>query len=107
MLSYAGMVIMDNLGRVFGSQSVLPSHVRTTFAAEALACFHVVSLVLDIGLQEVTIEGDSLTMIRKRWRGIVGLSGRTCLAARGFRADLVLWGGFLVGGAPGVRCLGY
>ncbi|PPE00651.1 hypothetical protein GOBAR_DD02314 [Gossypium barbadense] len=59
------MVIKDNLGRVFGSQLVLTSHVPMTFAAEALACFHVVRLVLDIGLQEVTIEGDSLTMIRK------------------------------------------
>ncbi|MBA0608841.1 hypothetical protein Godav_021018 [Gossypium davidsonii] len=107
MLSYAGMVIKDNLGRVFGSQSVLTSHVPMTFAAKTLAYFHAVRLVLDIGLQEVTIEGDSLTMIRKKWRGIVRLSGRTCLTARGFRADLVLQGGFLVGGALGVRCLGY
>ncbi|MFQ6654534.1 hypothetical protein Gotur_025482 [Gossypium turneri] len=72
MLSYAGMVIRDNLGRVFGSQSVLTSHVPTTFVAEALACFHAIHLVLDIGLQKVTIEGDSLTMIRKIWFFRVG-----------------------------------
>ncbi|KAK5846011.1 hypothetical protein PVK06_002277 [Gossypium arboreum] len=65
MFSYAGMGIRDNLGRVFGSQPVPTSHVPTNFAAEALACFHTVCLVLDIGLQEVTIEGDSLSMIQK------------------------------------------
>ncbi|MBA0759744.1 hypothetical protein Gotri_022581, partial [Gossypium trilobum] len=56
-------VIRDNLGRVFGSQSVPTTF--TTFAAKALACSHTVHLALDFGLQEVTIEGDPLTVIRK------------------------------------------
>lgn len=65
MLSCAGIVIRDNLGRFFGSQSVPTTYIPTAFAAKALACSHTVHLALDFGMQEVTIEGDPLTVIRK------------------------------------------
>ncbi|MBA0580709.1 hypothetical protein Gorai_022915, partial [Gossypium raimondii] len=65
MLSCAGIVIRDNLGRVFGSQSVPTTYIPTAFVAKALACSHTVHLALEFGLQEVTIEGDPLTVIRK------------------------------------------
>ncbi|MBA0645825.1 hypothetical protein Goklo_013874 [Gossypium klotzschianum] len=51
MLSYARIVVTDNLGFVVGSKSVVNTHIPSTFAAEVLACYHVVQLGLNLGLQ--------------------------------------------------------
>ncbi|MFQ6629513.1 hypothetical protein Gotur_006865, partial [Gossypium turneri] len=61
MLSFTIIVLRDNLDKVLRSHSVLTTHVPTTFAVEALECSHTVCLVVDLGLHEVTFEGDSLT----------------------------------------------
>ncbi|MBA0826274.1 hypothetical protein Goarm_011141, partial [Gossypium armourianum] len=65
MLSCARIVVIDNLGFVVGSKSVVNTHIPSTFAAEVLACYHVVQLGLNLGLQEVIFEGNSLIVIRK------------------------------------------
>ncbi|MBA0633798.1 hypothetical protein Godav_024383, partial [Gossypium davidsonii] len=65
MLSCIGIVIRDNLGRVLGFHLVLTAHVPMAFATEALTCSHVVRLAVDLSLQKVTFEGDSLSVIRK------------------------------------------
>ncbi|MBA0878864.1 hypothetical protein Goshw_026153 [Gossypium schwendimanii] len=65
MRSCTGLMFRDRLGRVIGSHLVLTAHVPSAFTAEALACLHAVRLAVDLDLQEVIFEGDSLTVIRK------------------------------------------
>ncbi|KAH1082985.1 hypothetical protein J1N35_022746 [Gossypium stocksii] len=67
MLSCIGIVIRDNLGRVPGSHLVLIAHVPMAFSLEALVCFHVVRLAVDLSLCKVTFEGDSLSVIRNAY----------------------------------------
>ncbi|KAH1090585.1 hypothetical protein J1N35_017842 [Gossypium stocksii] len=59
------IVIRNRRGDVFGSTIVINSYILTVFVAEALACLQAVRLGLDLGLQEVVIEGDALTMVKK------------------------------------------
>ncbi|PPD76736.1 hypothetical protein GOBAR_DD26339 [Gossypium barbadense] len=60
MLSCARIVVTNKLGFVVGSKSVVNTHIPSTFAAEVLACYHVVQLGLNLGLQKVRFsEADS------------------------------------------------
>ncbi|MBA0583755.1 hypothetical protein Gorai_014599, partial [Gossypium raimondii] len=63
--SCIGLMFRDKLGRVIGSHLMLTAHVPSAFTAEALACLHAVRLAVDLNLQEVIFEGDSLTVIQK------------------------------------------
>ncbi|MBA0729133.1 hypothetical protein Golax_025738 [Gossypium laxum] len=65
MRSCTGLMFRDRLCRVIGSHLVLTAHVPSAFTAEALACLYAVRLAVDLDLQEVIFEGDSLTVIRK------------------------------------------
>ncbi|KAG8485908.1 hypothetical protein CXB51_020214 [Gossypium anomalum] len=65
ILSCVRIVVMDNLGFVVGSKSVVNTHMASAFVAEALACYHVVQLGLNLGLQEVIFVGNSPIVIRK------------------------------------------
>lgn len=59
------LVIRDFQGTVQGSQIVVQDYKPTYFTAEALACLIAVRLAVDLRLQCVIIEGDSLFVIRK------------------------------------------
>lgn len=63
--SCSGIVIRDWSGSVVGSRIVQNDNVPLLFAAEALACAQGMQLGLDLGLQNVEIEGDSVTVIKK------------------------------------------
>lgn len=63
--SGSGVVIRDFKGWVLASKAVLHSNIRSTFIAEALTCTEAIKTCLDLELEAVTIEGDSLTMIKK------------------------------------------
>ncbi|KAK5811772.1 hypothetical protein PVK06_027141 [Gossypium arboreum] len=65
MLSCARIVVIDNLGFIVGTKSVVNTQIPSAFVAKALACYHVVQLGLNLGLQEVIFEGNSFIVIRK------------------------------------------
>ncbi|KAA3456600.1 reverse transcriptase [Gossypium australe] len=64
-LSTPGVVVRDNEGSVLASKSRLHEKVASAFAAEALACREAVRLGIDMQNEDVIIEGDSLTVIKK------------------------------------------
>ncbi|KAA3483188.1 reverse transcriptase [Gossypium australe] len=64
-LSASGVVVRDNEGSVIVSKSRLHEKVASAFAAEALACRDAIQLGIDMQKEEVIIEGDSLTVIKK------------------------------------------
>ncbi|PPS05385.1 hypothetical protein GOBAR_AA15278 [Gossypium barbadense] len=65
MLSCARIVVIDNLGFIVGTKSVVNTQIPSAFVAKALACYHVVQLGLNLGLQEVIFEGNSFIVIHK------------------------------------------
>lgn len=60
-----GLVVRDSSGAVLVSKSVIDDRIATPFASEASDCVHAVRLGLQLGLEKVEIEGDSLTTIKK------------------------------------------
>ncbi|MBA0626825.1 hypothetical protein Godav_004418, partial [Gossypium davidsonii] len=67
--SYSGLVIKDDRSRIIGTRAILNESVLSVFVAEALTCLQAVKLGVDMGLREVAIEGDSLTVIKKAKSG--------------------------------------
>ena len=63
--SYSGLVIKDDRSRIIGTRVILNEYVLSVFVAEALTCLQAVKLGVEMGLREVVIEGDSLTVIKK------------------------------------------
>ncbi|KAA3462671.1 TOM1-like protein 2 [Gossypium australe] len=57
--SYSGLVVRDDRSRVIGKKVILMT--------EAFACLQALKLGVEMGLRDVIIEGDSLTVIKKGW----------------------------------------
>jgi hypothetical protein len=58
-----GVIIRDNLGRVFTAQSKTIQAMYDPNTAEAIAALHDIELSCDSGLQEVLLEGDSMNVV--------------------------------------------
>ncbi|KAA3464320.1 reverse transcriptase [Gossypium australe] len=63
--SASGIVIRDRRGHVLISCAVLHKGVASAFAAEAIACRKASQMAMEMHNRDVTIEGDSLTIIKK------------------------------------------
>ncbi|MBA0630415.1 hypothetical protein Godav_002520 [Gossypium davidsonii] len=63
--SASGMVAQGQNGEITVSKSTLHSNVSSPFVAEALACLEATKLGISMGLNSVTMMGDSKTIINK------------------------------------------
>lgn len=63
--SGSGLVVRDSKGLMLASKIVVHSNVRSAFSAKALTCTDAVKICLDLGLELIPVEGDSLTVIKK------------------------------------------
>ncbi|KAA3465142.1 reverse transcriptase [Gossypium australe] len=61
----SGVVVRDRNGRILLTKSELHSEVESAFAAEALACRLATLISLERNKEDVIIEGDSLSIIKK------------------------------------------
>ncbi|MBA0587272.1 hypothetical protein Gorai_000404, partial [Gossypium raimondii] len=59
------LVARNDRGKVLVSKSILENRIASPFAAEACACSQAVRLGIGMGVDEVEIEGDALTIIKK------------------------------------------
>ncbi|KAA3466986.1 reverse transcriptase [Gossypium australe] len=64
-LSASGVVVRDRYGFVLLASTELHKGVVSAFVAEAIACCRATQVALDINREEVIIEGDSLSIIKK------------------------------------------
>ncbi|MBA0869762.1 hypothetical protein Goshw_003019 [Gossypium schwendimanii] len=55
------MVVRDQDGVIRASKSTLHSNISSPFVAEAYACLEATKLVISMGIESVTIMGDSKT----------------------------------------------
>ncbi|GMI89588.1 hypothetical protein HRI_002628100 [Hibiscus trionum] len=60
-----GAVILDEEGHILGAQCSLANHVPPVFAAESLAARWGLRFAHDLGIRQVILEGDALTIIKK------------------------------------------
>lgn len=63
--SGTGIMIRDSRGQILGSKALINTNVPSTFAAEALACVQSLSWGKELGFQYITVEGNSLSVIKK------------------------------------------
>ncbi|MBA0675389.1 hypothetical protein Goari_016937, partial [Gossypium aridum] len=68
--SASGMVVRGQNGEIAASKSTLHSNVSSPYVAEALACLEATNLGISMGLNSVTIMGDSKTIIKKCKLGV-------------------------------------
>ncbi|MFQ6631094.1 hypothetical protein Gotur_009049 [Gossypium turneri] len=59
------LVARNDRGKVLVSKSILENRIASPFAAKACACSQAVRLGIGMGVDEVEIEGDALTIIKK------------------------------------------
>ncbi|KAK8545753.1 hypothetical protein V6N12_026575 [Hibiscus sabdariffa] len=64
-LAVSGALGRNSEGLIMAACAIPHSNVPDSFVAEALACQQAVLLAMDVGLSNVIIEGDSLTVIKK------------------------------------------
>ncbi|KAH1074180.1 hypothetical protein J1N35_026508 [Gossypium stocksii] len=64
--SYLILVIRDDRSRIIGKRVILNEYVPSIFAVEALVYLQALKLGEEIRQRDVIIEGDSLTILRKR-----------------------------------------
>ncbi|MBA0711157.1 hypothetical protein Golax_010373 [Gossypium laxum] len=57
-----GIIVRDSRCRVIGSKEIVNEHVSSTFATEALACLRTLRLGMNLGIREVVVEDDSLSV---------------------------------------------
>ncbi|MBA0576679.1 hypothetical protein Golob_007031 [Gossypium lobatum] len=55
-------MVRDSRCRVIGSKEIVNEHVSLTFATEALACLRALRLGMNLGIREVVVEDDSLSV---------------------------------------------
>ncbi|KAA3455720.1 reverse transcriptase [Gossypium australe] len=67
--SASKVVARDSSGYVLISTAEIHHGVTSTFAAEAIACKKATQIAIEIQMREVSIEGDSLTVIKKCKKG--------------------------------------
>ncbi|KAA3456919.1 reverse transcriptase [Gossypium australe] len=63
--STSGVVVRDSSGQVLKSSAEIHGGVSTAFATEAIACCRATQIALEMGEEEIIIEGDSLSVIKK------------------------------------------
>lgn len=64
-ISGSGVVLRNSKGQVLASKAVYHFDVGSAFIAEAPVCTGAVKMCVDLDLQDITVEGDSLTIIKK------------------------------------------
>lgn len=64
--SVSGVVVRNASGEVFAFKTVVHGEVAFSFAVEALACLQAVFMGKQMGFILVIIEGDSISVIKKR-----------------------------------------
>lgn len=63
--SGSGKVARNPTRQIVASKAVLHEDVGSVFSLEALACRETIKMCIDLGLRNVILEGDSLTVIKK------------------------------------------
>ncbi|KAA3482988.1 reverse transcriptase [Gossypium australe] len=63
--SASGVVVRNSSGRVLISRTTIHSGIMSAFAAEAVACRQATQITLDMNIENIIIEGDSLSVIKK------------------------------------------
>lgn len=63
--SESGVVARNQSRRVLASTAIIHEQVASAFAAKAIACIETLRLGLDLGIDRVMFEGDSLSIIKK------------------------------------------
>ncbi|MBA0673074.1 hypothetical protein Goklo_029718 [Gossypium klotzschianum] len=63
--SCSGILVRDSKGQVLHFKVFINTKIPTAFAAEALSCVQETEFGIDLVLERVMIEGDSLTVIKK------------------------------------------
>lgn len=63
--STMGLVARDASGTVLLTKSMLHDWIASPFAAEVMACSHAVRLGVEMGIKELEMEGNALTVIKK------------------------------------------
>ncbi|KAK5846837.1 hypothetical protein PVK06_003136 [Gossypium arboreum] len=61
----SGLVVRGLMNEVLALKSIIHRNVASPFAAEAFAWLEAIKLDIEMGLQEIQIMGDSLTVIKK------------------------------------------
>lgn len=64
------MVVRGQNGKIAASKSTIHSNVSSPYVAEALACLEATNLGISMGLNSVTVMGDSKTIIKKCKMGV-------------------------------------
>ncbi|MBA0598010.1 hypothetical protein Gorai_007790, partial [Gossypium raimondii] len=64
-ISYSGIIVRNGRSRILSMRAVKNENIPSPFAAEALACLQPLKVGRDLGLREVMVEGDSLSVIKK------------------------------------------
>lgn len=59
------IVIRDNSGQILGSKVVINNNVPSSFVVEAIACVQSLQRGHELGLVDIILEGDSLSVIQK------------------------------------------
>ncbi|KAK5844651.1 hypothetical protein PVK06_000791 [Gossypium arboreum] len=59
------IIVSNSNGEVIGSRFKVHTNICSSFAAEAIACLQAIQVGHELGLKQVIIEGDSLTVIKK------------------------------------------
>ncbi|KAA3486789.1 reverse transcriptase [Gossypium australe] len=63
--SASGVVVRNSSGRVLISRTTIHRGITSAFAAEAVACCQATQIALDMNIENIIIEGDSLSVIKK------------------------------------------
>ncbi|KAG8490856.1 hypothetical protein CXB51_014061 [Gossypium anomalum] len=64
-ISCSGILLRNSRRGAIASKITLPGRILSPFAAEAVACALALRMCLDLNLQKLDVEGDSLTVIKK------------------------------------------
>ncbi|MBA0568547.1 hypothetical protein Golob_006038, partial [Gossypium lobatum] len=64
-ISYSGIIVRNGRSRILSMRAVKNENIPSPFASEALACLQSLKVGRDLGLREVVVEGDSLSVIKK------------------------------------------
>lgn len=72
--SASGLVVRDSIGMIVVSITSLHMEIALSFAAEALACSQAIQIGLEMGINNVEIKEDALTIIQKCQSNVVDKS---------------------------------
>ncbi|XP_039017601.1 uncharacterized protein LOC120148593 isoform X2 [Hibiscus syriacus] len=63
--SWSGMMVRNSEGFIIGACRRRAMRITSIFLAEATAAVHAVEFALDLGLQDVSLEGDERSVVKK------------------------------------------